>query len=177
MTCTGTFLFKCSDAKARRQSWGRIQASGCPLGVRPPFRNRSELGRRVATHVFDGEGRKDNAGPRDSGVRHHSSVARRATLMRSTRPPFSGAKELLRAPIRAPNVGVASPSRISGGVDVARPAGLEPAAPRLEVSCSIQLSYGRVDPNGTPNAAPLMPPPDRTLQGERWFFCRKSPVE
>jgi hypothetical protein len=27
---------------------------------------------------------------------------------------------------------------------VARPAGLEPAAPRLEVSCSIQLSYGRL---------------------------------
>ena len=29
--------------------------------------------------------------------------------------------------------------------EVARPAGLEPAAPRLEVSCSIQLSYGRLD--------------------------------
>src|SRR5258705_3583146 len=27
---------------------------------------------------------------------------------------------------------------------LARPAGLEPAAPRLEVSCSIHLSYGRV---------------------------------
>lgn len=25
-----------------------------------------------------------------------------------------------------------------------RPAGLEPAAPKLEISCSIQLSYGRV---------------------------------
>ena len=29
---------------------------------------------------------------------------------------------------------------------LARPAGLEPAAPSLEGSCSIQLSYGRVTP-------------------------------
>jgi hypothetical protein len=41
---------------------------------------------------------------------------------------------------------------------VARPAGLEPATPSLEGSCSIQLSYGRVDSHGTPNAAPLMHP-------------------
>ena len=34
-------------------------------------------------------------------------------------------------------------SRRTGG-RVARPAGLEPAAPSLEGSCSIQLSYGRL---------------------------------
>ena len=33
----------------------------------------------------------------------------------------------------------------SEDMQMARPAGLEPAAPRLEVSCSIQLSYGRLN--------------------------------
>src|SRR5690606_38605438 len=32
----------------------------------------------------------------------------------------------------------------SGALILARPAGLEPATPSLEGSCSIQLSYGRV---------------------------------
>ena len=41
---------------------------------------------------------------------------------------------------------------------LARPAGLEPAAPSLEGSCSIHLSYGRVVSMVAPNAAPLMHP-------------------
>ena len=43
---------------------------------------------------------------------------------------------------RGPVIGQGS----QGARPMARPAGFEPAASRLEVSCSIQLSYGRVPP-------------------------------
>src|SRR5436189_4006738 len=47
--------------------------------------------------------------------------------------------------------------------EVARPAGLEPAAPSLEGSCSIQLSYGRVDSivRRTPRPTPSSEPSDK----------------
>src|SRR5438132_14402750 len=43
------------------------------------------------------------------------------------------------------------PTRAS---ELARPAGLEPAAPSLEGSCSIHLSYGRVPPYYAERALP-----------------------
>ena len=56
-------------------------------------------------------------------------------------------------------------------VKLARPAGLEPAAPSLEGSCSIQLSYGRVVSMvrrcRTPHA-----PPERTARRKHAFSCR-----
>src|ERR1019366_6513844 len=59
---------------------------------------------------------------------------------------------------------------------MARPAGLEPAATSLEGSCSIQLSYGRVDlwyaKRRTPNA-----PPDPPRSRDRAVSGRISAVE
>jgi 4a-hydroxytetrahydrobiopterin dehydratase len=60
--------------------------------------------------------------------------------------------------------------------DLARPAGLKPAATSLEGSCSIQLSYGRVlsiVPKGrTPNA-----PPDAALDRKPSICARKTLAE
>src|SRR3954447_16484279 len=57
--------------------------------------------------------------------------------------------------------------------EMARPAGLEPAAPSLEGSCSIQLSYGRLDcsyaKRRTPNA-----PPETTVDRKPLISPRKT---
>ncbi len=51
-------------------------------------------------------------------------------------------------PVEGPSErGSATSSLIRPLAIVARPAGFEPAAPSLEGSCSIQLSYGRVAPS------------------------------
>jgi hypothetical protein len=41
--------------------------------------------------------------------------------------------------------GLVPETRVGGGFEVARPAGFEPATYGLEVRCSIQLSYGRIN--------------------------------
>ena len=86
------------------------------------------------------------------GVRHDVSALPRDRWVRGGRPRTARGDD-------------------SGALDfceLARPAGLEPAAPSLEGSCSIHLSYGRVvsmvDERRTPHA-----PPGLALQKNRSF--------
>ncbi len=51
---------------------------------------------------------------------------------------------------REPRKSALPMSRDFAWIEVARPAGLEPATPGLEGRCSIQMSYGRTVPNDLP---------------------------
>ena len=59
---------------------------------------------------------------------------------------------------------------------MARPAGLEPAAPRFEVSCSLQLGYGRLDRSYAKRRTPKAPPA-RTLAQQPSIYARKPLAE
>jgi hypothetical protein len=65
---------------------------------------------------------------------------------------------------------------LDGDIELARPAGLEPAAPRLEVSCSIQLSYGRLDRSSAKRRTPNAPPED-TCAPKCAHYARKTLAE